>query len=155
MLVAHMTCSQHIPIVQAVVSAPDRLQTRQAYSRTAHSYSMVQHVVASSTGADMLQLLSQGTKACLGWDRGEAVGGHHASTCTVDAWLQLLQHAERAASALRPVPGMLGREAASAAITFLALVNQLLEHWKVRGLPARACTLACSALGPGLSWLHS
>ena len=73
----------------------------------------------------------QGTKACLGWDRGDAPGGYHAPTHTVDAWLQLLQQAERAAAALRPVPGTLGREATSAAIAFLALVHQLLEHWKV------------------------
>ena len=83
-----------------------------------------------------LSAVLQGTKACLGWDRGEALGGFHGPTCTVDAWLQLLQHAERAAGALRPVPGMLGREAASAAVTFLALVNQLLEHWKVRAMRA-------------------
>ena len=37
----------------------------------------------------------QGTKACLGWDRGEAVGGQHANTFVVDAWLQLLQQAQQ------------------------------------------------------------
>ena len=33
---------------------------------------------------------------------------------------------------LRAVPGALQREAITAGVAFLSLVNQLLEHWKVR-----------------------
>ena len=43
----------------------------------------------------LLLACPQGTKACLGWDRGEAVGGQHANTFVVDAWLQLLQQAQQ------------------------------------------------------------
>ena len=32
---------------------------------------------------------------------------------------------------LRAVPGALQREAITAGVAFLSLVNQLLEHWKV------------------------
>ena len=60
------------------------------------------------------------------------MGGQHAPTYVVDAWLQLLQQAQQAVGILRVVPGALQREAITAGVAFLTLVNQLLEHWKVR-----------------------
>ena len=59
------------------------------------------------------------------------MGGQHAPTYVVDAWLQLLQQSQQAVGILRAVPGALQREAITAGVAFLSLINQLLEHWKV------------------------
>lgn len=88
----------------------------------------------------------QGTKACLGWDRGDASAGVHPSTLPVDLWLGLLQHALHAirmlGHAVESTP--LGREVASNRGALQELLSQLIVHWK-----ARACCLSCSMRGCG------
>ena len=57
-------------------------------------------LVSSCSACNAAAWSTQGTKACLGWERVPD-GGLHACTAVVDAWLRLLQRALHAVRALR------------------------------------------------------